>query len=99
MSSIVFADSSRIAMKIYHGSSFALCGLVPAAAIVNDRSRAIDLALGVALPAHSHIALNFVRRAFDEREANRRENEWRWKTMTTMSRMNATIEDEMRRAD
>lgn len=48
-------------MKIYHGSSFALAGLVPAAAMLPGGSLPIDVALGVALPVHSHIALNFVR--------------------------------------
>jgi len=47
-------------MKIYHGSSFALAGLVPAAMVIRDGNLPVDLALGVALPVHSHIALNFV---------------------------------------
>ena len=47
-------------MKIYHGSSFALAGLVPAAMVIRDGNLPVDLALGVALPVHSHIGLNFV---------------------------------------
>ena len=61
MSSMFAADSGRAMMKIYHGSSFALAGLVPAAAMLPGGSLPIDVALGVALPVHSHIALNFVR--------------------------------------
>ena len=61
MSSMLAADSGRAMMKIYHGSSFALAGLVPAAAMLPGGSLPIDVALGVALPVHSHIALNFVR--------------------------------------
>lgn len=49
-------------MKLYHGSSFALAALVPAAAVAPGGQLPIDLALGAALPVHSHIALNFVRR-------------------------------------
>ena len=48
-------------MKMYHASSFALAGLVPAAAIAPGGQAAIDLALGVAMPVHSHVAMNFVR--------------------------------------
>ena len=62
MSSVLAADRGRAMMKIYHGSSFALAGLVPAAAVLPGGSLPIDLALGVAMPVHSHIALNFVRR-------------------------------------
>ena len=47
-------------MKMYHASSFALAGLVPAAAIAPGGQAAIDLALGVAMPVHSHVAMNFV---------------------------------------
>ena len=43
-------------MKIYHGSSFALAGLVPAAMVIRDDYPS----MGVALPVHSHIGLNFV---------------------------------------
>uniref|UniRef100_A0A7S0KM59 Succinate dehydrogenase [ubiquinone] cytochrome b small subunit n=1 Tax=Ostreococcus mediterraneus TaxID=1486918 RepID=A0A7S0KM59_9CHLO len=60
MSSMLAADSGRAMMKIYHGSSFALAGLVPAAAMLPGGSLPIDVALGVALPVHSHIALNFI---------------------------------------
>ena len=45
-------------MKIYHGSSFALAGLVPAAMVIRDGNLPV-VALGVALPVHSHIGLNF----------------------------------------
>ena len=47
-------------MKMYHASSFALAGLVPAAAIAPGGQAAIDLALGVAMPVHSHVAMNFI---------------------------------------
>ena len=53
------ADRGRA--KMYHASSFALAGLVPAAAIAPGGQAAIDLALGVAMPVHSHVAMNFVR--------------------------------------
>ena len=55
------ADRGRAMMKMYHASSFALAGLVPAAAIAPGGQAAIDLALGVAMPVHSHVAMNFVR--------------------------------------
>ena len=55
-------------MKMYHASSFALAGLVPAAAIAPGGQAAIDLALGVAMPVHSHVAMNFVRDSM----------RWRW---------------------
>ena len=45
-------------MKMYHASSFALAGLVPAAAIAPGGQAAIDLALGVAMPVHSHVAID-----------------------------------------
>lgn len=57
-------------MKIYHASSFALAGLVPAAAVAPGGMAAIDLALGVAMPVHSHVAMNFVRDA-TRRDATR----------------------------
>lgn len=61
--SALAADRGRVAMKIYHASSFALAGLVPCAMAIPGGSAPVDLALGLALPVHSHIALNFVRRA------------------------------------
>jgi succinate dehydrogenase (ubiquinone) membrane anchor subunit len=60
-SRVLAADRGRAMMKIYHASSFALAALVPAAAVLPGGHMPIDLALGVALPVHSHIALNFVR--------------------------------------
>ena len=39
-------------------------GLVPTAMAIPGGVAPIDLALGVALPVHSHIALNFVRVPF-----------------------------------
>ena len=59
---VLAADRGRAVMKLYHGSSFALAALVPAAAVAPGGQLPIDLALGAALPVHSHIALNFVRR-------------------------------------
>ena len=47
-------------MKAYHASGIALAGLVPTAMAIPMSVMPIDLALGVALPVHSHIALNFV---------------------------------------
>ena len=63
-------------MKMYHASSFALAGLVPAAAIAPGGQAAIDLALGVAMPVHSHVAMNFVRDSMRwRRETTEREGE------------------------
>ena len=58
-------------MKMYHASSFALAGLVPAAAIAPGGQAAIDLALGVAMPVHSHVAMNFVRDSMRWRRGGR----------------------------
>lgn len=60
MASLLHGDRGKMMMKIYHGSSFALAGLVPAAMVIRDGNLPVDLALGVALPVHSHIGLNFV---------------------------------------
>ena len=60
-------------MKMYHASSFALAGLVPAAAIAPGGQAAIDLALGVAMPVHSHVAMNFVRDSMRWRRGRGRE--------------------------
>lgn len=62
-------------MKMYHASSFALAGLVPAAAIAPGGQAAIDLALGVAMPVHSHVAMNFVRDSMRWRRGRGREGE------------------------
>ena len=61
MSGVLNADRGRGMMKIYHASSIALAALVPAAAAMPEGQLAIDLALGAAMPVHSHIAMNFVR--------------------------------------
>ena len=58
-------------MKIYHASSIALAALVPAAAAMPEGQLAIDLALGAAMPVHSHIAMNFVRARCERRDAAR----------------------------
>ena len=60
MAGLLQGDGGKMMMKIYHGSSFALAGLVPAAMVIRDGNLPVDLALGVALPVHSHIGLNFV---------------------------------------
>ncbi|CAL54960.1 Succinate dehydrogenase [ubiquinone] cytochrome b small subunit, CybS [Ostreococcus tauri] len=60
MSAVLAADRGRAMMKIYHGSSIALAALTPTAMAIEGGSAPIDLALGVALPVHSHIALNFI---------------------------------------
>mmetsp|Transcript_32500 Transcript_32500/g.80157 ORF Transcript_32500/g.80157 Transcript_32500/m.80157 type:complete len:111 (+) Transcript_32500:170-502(+) len=60
MAGILVADRGTMMMKIYHASGFALAALVPAAMVIPGGVSPIDLALGVALPVHSHIALNFV---------------------------------------
>jgi succinate dehydrogenase (ubiquinone) membrane anchor subunit len=49
--------------KIYHNSSLALAGLVPLAVFQQQGDlfgRAVDVGLNVALPVHSHIAMNYV---------------------------------------
>ena len=61
MSGVLNADRGRGMMKIYHASSIALAALVPAAAAMPEGQLAIDVALGAAMPVHSHIAMNFVR--------------------------------------
>ncbi len=69
------ADRGRAMMKMYHASSFALAGLVPAAAIAPGGQAAIDLALGVAMPVHSHVAMNFVRDSMRWRRGGEGERE------------------------
>jgi succinate dehydrogenase (ubiquinone) membrane anchor subunit len=54
------ADRGALMMRTYHASGIALAGLVPTAMVLPLSVLPIDLALGVALPLHSHIALNFV---------------------------------------
>ena len=61
MSGVLNADRGRGMMKIYHASSIALAALAPAAAAMPEGQLAIDVALGAAMPVHSHIAMNFVR--------------------------------------
>lgn len=48
--------------KLYGLSHMALAGLVPASLVTKEGflNRTSDLALGVALPVHSHIAMNYV---------------------------------------
>lgn len=49
--------------KIYHNSSLALAGLVPVAVFQQQGDvfgRFVDAGLNVALPIHSHIAMNYV---------------------------------------
>jgi len=60
MAGILAADRGAMMMKIYHASGIALAGLVPTAMAIPGGLLPLDLALGVALPVHSHIALNFV---------------------------------------
>jgi len=71
MSGVLNADRGRAMMKIYHASSIALAALVPAAAAMPEGQLAIDLALGAAMPVHSHIAMNFVRARCERRDAAR----------------------------
>ena len=59
-SALLQGDRGKMMMKIYHGSSFALAGLVPCAILMREKNVPLDFALGVALPIHSHIGLNLV---------------------------------------
>jgi hypothetical protein len=89
------ADRGRAMMKIYHASSFALAGLAPAAVVAPGGMAAIDLALGVAMPVHSHVAMNFVRDAM-RRDATRwRERAW----MTGRARCRRRDDDERGETD
>jgi len=57
------ADSAPGSMKVHHAANIALAGLTPAAAFLPKDSSLlfpVDLALGVALPLHSHITMNMV---------------------------------------
>mmetsp|Transcript_3802 Transcript_3802/g.8799 ORF Transcript_3802/g.8799 Transcript_3802/m.8799 type:complete len:115 (-) Transcript_3802:25-369(-) len=60
MAGILAADRGALMMKVYHASGVALAGLVPLATVIPGGVLPIDLALGVVMPVHSHIALNFV---------------------------------------
>jgi hypothetical protein len=73
MSGVLNADRGRGMMKIYHASSIALAALAPAAAAMPEGQLAIDVALGAAMPVHSHIAMNFVR---DRCEIGRHRADW-----------------------
>mmetsp|Transcript_38710 Transcript_38710/g.46882 ORF Transcript_38710/g.46882 Transcript_38710/m.46882 type:complete len:110 (+) Transcript_38710:106-435(+) len=57
LKSIMYAD--RTSPKIYHASSAASAVLLPAG-LATDSYKIIDVALGIALPIHSHIACNYV---------------------------------------
>lgn len=55
--------NTRQLKKIYHNSSLALAGLVPLAVFQQQGDlfgRVVDAGLNVALPVHSHIAMNYV---------------------------------------
>ncbi|QDZ18031.1 succinate dehydrogenase [Chloropicon primus] len=57
------ADSAPGSMKVHHMGNVALAALTPAAAFLPKDSGylfPVDLALGVALPLHSHITMNMV---------------------------------------
>ena len=85
-------------MKMYHASSFALAGLVPAAAIAPGGQAAIDLALGVAMPVHSHVAMNFVRDSMRWRRettgGRERERGKRWRRTVGCSSAGAVMGEE-----
>jgi len=61
---VLIADQAGpLGRKLYENSHMALAGLVPVAALGHDGStltRFADLALGVVIPIHSHIAVNGV---------------------------------------
>jgi len=64
MSWLVFAaDAAPAAMKLHHATNIALAGLTPAAVLLPEGNvfiKPVDVALGVALPLHSHITCNMV---------------------------------------
>lgn len=64
MNAILFADSAGPKVqRLYQQSHYVLAGLVPATLVCDSESipaKAADLGLAVALPVHSHVAMNFV---------------------------------------
>ena len=86
-------------MKIYHASSIALAALVPAAAAMPEGQLAIDLALGAAMPVHSHIAMNFVRARCERRDARANARGPRSRSGALDARTRATRRDGERSTD
>mmetsp|Transcript_27856 Transcript_27856/g.61529 ORF Transcript_27856/g.61529 Transcript_27856/m.61529 type:complete len:139 (+) Transcript_27856:36-452(+) len=60
--SLLNADSGSIGTKFHHLANVLLLGLFPVAVISGPSmvSLPIDLALGVLVPAHAHIGINYV---------------------------------------
>ncbi|KAJ0402661.1 hypothetical protein ATCC90586_006175 [Pythium insidiosum] len=62
LAGVLEADNATYSHKVYHLSSLALLGLVPAAFVLSPSvlSVPVDLALGVVIPVHAHIGMNNV---------------------------------------
>mmetsp|Transcript_16970 Transcript_16970/g.35454 ORF Transcript_16970/g.35454 Transcript_16970/m.35454 type:complete len:139 (-) Transcript_16970:166-582(-) len=62
LSSIIDADSGKLATQGYHYTSMALIPLTPLAFVLSPSSYClpVDLALGVVIPLHAHIGMNYV---------------------------------------
>mmetsp|Transcript_12943 Transcript_12943/g.22785 ORF Transcript_12943/g.22785 Transcript_12943/m.22785 type:complete len:141 (-) Transcript_12943:339-761(-) len=63
LSSIVEADGrGSLATKYYHYTSMALIPLTPAAFLLSPSPMCmpVDLALGIVIPIHAHIGMNYV---------------------------------------
>lgn len=60
--SVLEADSSKSLSKMFHTSGIALVVLAPAAFVFSPSKLnvVVDLALGVLLPFHSHVACNYI---------------------------------------
>ena len=60
--SIVNADSSNASFSLYHKTSLALIAATPFAIALSNSTvgTAIDVAMGLAIPIHAHIGMNWV---------------------------------------
>ncbi len=60
---MLFSESAGPSVhKLYNQSHYALAGLIPATLVSEDRglfAKVSDLGLALALPVHSHLALNY----------------------------------------
>lgn len=63
LNKVLFSESAGPSVhKLYNQSHYALAGLIPATLVSEDRSlfaKVSDVGLALALPVHSHLALNY----------------------------------------
>ena len=60
--SVVNADASNASFNIYHKTSLALIAITPFALAFGGTTvgKGVDLAMGLAIPVHAHIGMNWV---------------------------------------